>query len=284
MPTSDSPLRAVPRHLRRELAPKGSRYALCIFVINEGERLLTQLDRLEPWSHDVDVIVADGGSVDGSTEPARLARLGVNTLLTKSDTGKLGSQMRMAFAFALERGYEGVIVMDGNNKDGPEAIPEFVRALESGVDHVQGSRFVPGGRAINTPPARYWGVRLLHAPVMSIASRFRYTDTTNGFRAYSRKFLTAPRVAVFREVFTSYELHYYLALQAARLDFQVREIPVTRAYPAHGPTPSKIHGLSGNLNILRTLWRVCTGQFNPTSEEIGNASAAEQAPSARRAA
>lgn len=229
-----------------------------------------------PWAGAVDVILADGGSTDGSTELQRLARLGVNTLLTKTDTGKLGSQMRMAFAFALERGYEGVIVMDGNNKDGPEAIPSFVAALDSGFDHVQGSRFVTGGRAINTPAARYWGVRLLHAPVLSIASRFRYTDTTNGFRAYSRKFLTDPRIAMFRDVFTSYELHYYLALQAPRQGFRVKEIPVTRAYPAHGPTPSKIHGLSGNINILRTLWRVCAGQFNPTPDEMRLARAIEQ--------
>ncbi len=54
--------RAVPRHDRLELAPKGSRYALCVFVINEGERLLAQLGRMRPWSSVVDIIVADGGA------------------------------------------------------------------------------------------------------------------------------------------------------------------------------------------------------------------------------
>lgn len=270
-PNTRNVVRAVPRHERLELAPKAGRYALCVFVINEGERLLTQLERMRPWSSVVDIVIADGGSVDGSTEPGRLASLGVNTLLTKRDVGKLGSQMRMAFAFALERGYEGVIVMDGNNKDGPEAIPEFVKALDAGVDHAQGSRFVPGGRAINTPTARYWGVRLLHAPLLSAASRHRHTDTTNGFRAYSGRLLRDARIAVFRDVFTSYELHYYLALRSARLGFRMCEIPVTRAYPPHGPTPSKIHGLSGNLGILKTLWRVCAGRFNPTAAEMQHA-------------
>lgn len=275
-----------PAYDRVELAPRSARYALCIFVINEGERLLTQLARMKPWMNTVDVIVADGGSKDGSTETTRLASLGVKTLLTKTGPGKLGAQMRMAFADCLAQGYEGVIVMDGNNKDGPEAIPAFVAALEGGIDHVQGSRFVPGGKAINTPTARYWGVRLLHAPMLSIAARHRYTDTTNGFRAYSRKFLMDPQVAVFREVFAGYELHYYLALQASRRGYAIREIPVTRAYPAHGPTPSKIHGFSGNLKILGTLWDVCVGKYSPTAAEIAAAGQAESQSGrpARRAA
>ena len=261
----------VPRYEVHELAPRAARYALCVFVINEGARLLSQLEKMHPWLNDVDLIVADGGSTDGSTEPNRLAQLGVRTLLIKTQAGKLGSQMRMAFAYCLSQGYAGVIVMDGNDKDSPVAIPRFIGGLEIGLDHVQGSRFVRGGRAINTPAARYLGVRLLHAPLISLAARYRYTDTTNGFRAYSRRLLLDPRIALFRPCFTSYELHYYLAIQAARLGFRISEIPVTRAYPAQGPTPSKIHGWRGNVSILRTVWNVCRGQYRPTQEEIERA-------------
>ncbi len=100
---------------------------------------------------------------------------------------------------------------------------------------MQGSRFVPGGRAVRTPWARYLGIRLLHAPLISLAAGHRYTDTTNGFRAYSARFLSDPRVAPFRDVFSAYELHYYLAIRAARLGFRVAELPVTRTYPSHGP-------------------------------------------------
>jgi dolichol-phosphate mannosyltransferase len=265
-----SAIRQVPTYRADELSGRRNRYALCLFVINEGDRLLAQLGRMQPWMSQVDVVVADGGSTDGSTETGRLARLGVNCLLTKTGPGKLGAQMRMAFAWCLDRGYEGVIVMDGNNKDGPEAIDRFIAALDSGVDHAQGSRFIRGGRAINTPPARYWGVRLLHAPLLSAASRYWYTDTTNGFRAYSQRLLVDPQIDLFRAVLAGYELHYYLAMQAARRGYVVREVPTTRAYPAHGPTPSKIHGLSGNLRILKTLWDVCTGKYSPCPPATAN--------------
>jgi hypothetical protein len=106
-------------------------------------------------------------------------------------------------------------------------------------------------------------VKLLHAPLISLAARHRYTDTTNGFRAYSRRLLLDDRVAPFREVFSRYELHYYLAIRAARLGYRVCEVPVTRCYPAGEAAPTKISPLRGNWLILRTLAAACFHRFDP---------------------
>jgi hypothetical protein len=240
-----------------------ARFCACVFVLNEGPRIHAQLRRMRPHVGRVDLVVADGGSTDGALAPDFLQSCGVRALLTKRGPGRLSAQMRMALAYALFRGYEGAVVMDGNDKDDPAAIPDFVRLLQSGYDHVQGSRYMPGGRAVNTPLSRHLAVRWLHAPLVSLAAGRRYTDTTNGFRAYSRRLLRDPRVAPFRDVFSGYELHYYLAIRAARLGFRVCETPVTRAYPPGGPTPTKIRGLRGNLHILRTLWKACRHRFDP---------------------
>jgi dolichol-phosphate mannosyltransferase len=257
----------VPAYSAREFRPRQARYAVCIFVLNEGDRLLAQLDRMRPLADCVDIIVADGGSTDGATEHAKLHAMGVNTLLVKTGPGKLSAQMRMALAHCCAREYAGVIVMDGNNKDDPAAITQFTKALDEGWDHIQGSRFIPGGQAIHTPWSRWLAIRLVHAPLVSLSAGFRYTDTTNGFRAYSRRLLTDRRVAPFRDEFSAYELHYYLAIRAARLGFRVKEVPVTRAYPAEGKTPTKIHGLSGNLRVLKTLLAACLHGFDPKLEE-----------------
>lgn len=257
----------LPAYEAFELRPRRARYALCVFVLNEGERLMKQLARMAPWVADVDIVVADGGSSDGSNRPEVLAERGVTTLLIKRGPGRLSAQMRMAMGHALRAGYEGALVMDGNNKDDPAAIPRLVRALDEGTDHAQGSRFVAGGKAINTPPVRYWAIKLVHAPLLSLASGFRYTDTTNGFRGYSRRFLLDPRVQPFRGIFNNYELHYYLALRAAELGFAVREVPTTRAYPKAGKTPTKIHGWRGNVQVLRTLLEVCFRKFHPPESE-----------------
>src|SRR5687768_9811358 len=224
----------VPPFTITAFSPRRSRYCVCVFVLNEGKKIIAQLDRMRPVASTTDIIIADGGSTDGALSDSVMRAAGVRALLVKTGPGRLSAQMRMALAYAMREGYEGVITIDGNNKDDPSAIPSFVRALDGGADHIQGSRFIPGGHAINTPPVRWLAVRLIHAPLISLSARKRYTDTTNGFRAYSRRFLLDERVAPFREVFSAYELHYYLAIRAARLGFRVMELPVTRAYPSYG--------------------------------------------------
>lgn len=256
----------VPAYNVDALTPKQHDYCVCVFVINEGEKIRKQLQKMRPLIDSVDIIIADGGSTDGSLDLEYLREQKVSALLTKTGPGKLSAQMRMAFAYAMEQGYQGVVAIDGNNKDDPSAIPAFVDALKQGYDHIQGSRFIPGGKAINTPLSRLLGLKILHAPLISLSSGFRYTDTTNGFRGYSRKLLLDDRVLPFRDVFLAYELHYYLAIRAARLGFRIIELPVTRRYPSSGKTPTKISPLKGNLMILDTLFKACLRKFDPVNE------------------
>src|SRR5262245_8231996 len=174
--------RQVPTFTAAEFAPRAADYCVCVFVINENGKLHKQLAAMQPHTANVDVVIADGGSTDGSTDHEKLRSLGVNTLLTKTGPGKLGAQMRMAFAWALDRGYKGVVCIDGNGKDGPDAIPRFVEKLEEGYDHVHGSRFLAGGVCEDLPLSRWLGLKVLHAPLTSLPSRSSYSDTTRRFR------------------------------------------------------------------------------------------------------
>jgi len=253
----------VPAHERHIFTPRRHRYCIAVFVINEGERVRRQLRAMALLADRIDVVVADGGSTDGSLALDTLGEFKLRALLVKRGPGRLSAQMRMAFAFAIDERYDGVVVIDGNGKDDVSAVPRFIELLDEGYDHVQGSRYIPGGRGINTPVTRTLGVRLLHAPLISLAARQRYTDTTNGFRAYSRRLLTDPRVQPLRDVFAGYELHYYLAIRAARLGFRVIETPVTRTYPAGEKAPTKIRPLRGNVMVLRALMATVLGRLDP---------------------
>ncbi|MBQ9836021.1 MAG: glycosyltransferase family 2 protein [Akkermansia sp.] len=229
-------------------------------IINEGERIAHQLERARVARiHDVvDIVICDGGSTDGSVECDALKKMHINTLLIKKGAGKQGAQLRMGFFWALQRGYD-----DGNNKDSIESIPLFIQKLEQGYDFVQGSRFIRGGIAINTPLIRYIAVRLIHAPVISHTARFWFTDTTNAFRAYSLRYLKDPRVKVFRDNFVSYELLAYLSVRATQLGYSACEVPVTRAYPPVGKTPTKISFFKGNWELMKTLFLNWMGRYNP---------------------
>jgi glycosyltransferase involved in cell wall biosynthesis len=181
---------------------KKNPWCVVIPVINEGDRITNLLSRMAALNvaSYADIIIIDGGSKDGSLALEKLKSNGVSGLLLKTGAGKLSAQLRCAYAFALEQGYSGIITIDGNDKDDPEAIPRFISAMEEGVDFVQASRFISGGVAENTPKSRHFAIRLIHAPLLSISSGFKWTDTTQGFRAYSSKMLLDPKVAPFRNI------------------------------------------------------------------------------------
>jgi glycosyltransferase involved in cell wall biosynthesis len=247
-----------------EFATSSTKYCVVIPVLNEGERIRAELEEMA--HHRIpgiaDILILDGGSTDGSTESSLLRSYGVRALLAKKGPGRLSAQLRMGYAWALLQGYQGVITIDGNHKDGVDAIPSFIRELEGGWDFVQGSRFIAGGKAINTPWMRRLAIRLVHAPLLSLSAGFCYTDTTNGFRAYSRRLLLDPRVRPFRNMFATYELLAYLSVRAPRTGHRTKEIGVTRRYPAVG-VPTKITFFKGNLDLLRILFKVVLGRFNP---------------------
>ncbi len=245
------------------LAAKRHAHVLVIPVINEGDRIRRQLARIAACSPQADIVIADGGSTDGSLEHDFLSQAGVRALLTEKGPGKLSGQLRRAYGWCLEEGYDGIVTMDGNDKDGVEAIDAFVAKLEQGYDYVQGSRYLRGGQASNTPLDRALAGRLIHAPLLSLASRRWYTDTTNGFRAYSSGYLRDARVQPLRELFHTYSLLFYLTVRAEQLGLRTCEIPVSRAYPVGERTPTKISGMRHRMAMLVELLDVVRGRYDP---------------------
>ena len=126
------------------------------------------------------------------------------------DQGKLSSQLRCAYSFALEEKYNGFITIDGNNKDDPNLVIDFIKYLDKGYDFIQASRFIKNGKGINTPILRHFAIKFIHAPILSFFSNFHWTDTTQGYRAYSRKIFEDRLILPFRNIFNSYELLCYL--------------------------------------------------------------------------
>jgi len=255
----------VPKFEAREYGRKSKDYVLLIPIINEGERIHTELKRAQnnKISNYVDIVICDGDSTDGSTTDNIMKSLEVNTLLIKKDDGKQGAQLRMGIFWALERGYNGIITIDGNNKDSIEDVPKFIEKIEAGYDFIQGSRFIKGGHAINTPLIRMLSVKFIHAPIISLTAHQRFTDTTSAYRGYSRRYLEDERVQPLRDVFMTYELLAYLSVRATQLGMKACEIPVTRAYPKNGKTPTKISFLKGNGELLKILFKNALGAYNP---------------------
>jgi dolichol-phosphate mannosyltransferase len=254
----------VPAYEQRLWLGRQHPWCVVIPVINEGERIRNLLARMASLGIPAiaDIVIVDGGSKDGSLELGALQQAGVRGLLLKTGPGKLSAQLRCGYAFVLEQGYEGIVTIDGNDKDDPEAIPRFIQALKDGADFVQASRYVAGGVAENTPKSRDFAIRFIHAPMLSVASGFHWTDTTQGFRAYSRRMMLDPQLAPFRDVFATYELLAYLSYRAPRLGYKCVELATARRYPK-GEVPTKISSVRGNLAVLKVLVKTCLSHYNP---------------------
>jgi len=256
-------IEGVPDFTAEVFTEKRTKYCALIPILNEESYIFLELARAK--EHGVpdicDIIICDGGSTDNSAEPGALREHGVNALLIKTGPGRQSAQLRMGLWWALERGYEGFITIDGNNKDSIEDIPRFIEKLEAGYDFVQGSRYLPGGQAINTPKLRHFAIKLMHAPIISLTAGYRFTDSTNAFRAHSKRYIVHPDVQPFRDIFVNQELLAYLSVRASQLKLRVCEIPVTRAYPKTGKIPTKISPVRGNALLLSILIKNLFGRY-----------------------
>ena len=253
----------VPTHDKFEYQEKKFDFCVVIPVLNESFRIQNQIKEMINCGVDqiADIIISDGDSTDGSLDHDFLKSHNINSLLIKKDKGKLSSQLRIAYYYAIKRGYEGIVTIDGNNKDSVESIKEFIVLLNKGYDFIQGSRFLPGGKELNTPIIRKYAIKYLHVPIINYLSNYCFTDTTNGFKAYISKFLCSRKVNPFRNIFTDYDLLYYLTVMAPKLKFKVKEIAVSRSYPSKGPIPTKLSIFRGSYLMLKPLFLLFIGYY-----------------------
>jgi len=229
------------------------RHVVYIFAFNERPLLTQLLDRFPPpGARNFDLMLGDDGSTDGTAAADLVAKYGIRGVTRLKRNGGLSQNIMVAIRWLSSQNYQGVIFINGNNRDGPDAIPEFIRKLDEGCGYVQGSRFVAGGRQVNTPWIRYLAIRLLHAPLFSLASLKWITDTTNGFRAFSTAFLNDPRVDAFQPAFVKYEIEQYLGWKAIRLGYRATEIGVSRIYPV-GQFTSHIRPGWGWVSMFKPL-------------------------------
>lgn len=198
---------------------------------NEAEALPGVLAELRATCPDVDVVVVDDGSTDGTAEVAREA--GVVVLRLPFNLG-IGGALRVGFRFAVQEGYERAFQFDADGQHDPTQVKVLLDALDEGADMVVGSRFSGTGeyrvgrsRGVAMAFLR-WGLRRL--------SGRRFTDTSSGFRAFNRRVLV-----LFATEYPSEYMESVEALVIALRDgCDVREVPVVMRERAAG-RPSNRH-------------------------------------------
>jgi hypothetical protein len=132
-----------------------------------------------------DILVVNDGSTDMTSEIAKA--LGVDVIDLPYNIG-IGGAVQTGFLFALQGGYDAAIQFDGDGQHHADQIEKILKPFFSGnADLVVGSRFLSEGGFTSSVQRRI-GSRILSFVVSAIVG-IRITDTTSGFRAYSRKTL-----------------------------------------------------------------------------------------------
>lgn len=62
-------------------------------------------------------------------------------------------------------------------------------------------------------------------PLLSLSSGFKYTETMSAFRGFSMRVIDDERLNIFRDIFQSWELQWYMANTIPKLGYRVIEIP-----------------------------------------------------------
>ena len=227
------------------MPPQSGGVTVVIPTFNEAESIAAVIAEL-PRGIVNRIIVADGGSTDGTPEKARLAG---------ADVIAAGRGYGLACLKGAQAADSGSIVvfMDGDGADDPAAMEALVAPIRAGAyDFVIASR----ARGEREPGSMAWH-QLLAGRVAGFLTRLlygvRYTDMC-AYRAIRRDTLFALGM---REL--TYGWNLEMQMRVARAGLRVLEVPV--AYRRRIGGQSKVAGtLRGSINaglkIMSTFARV----------------------------
>jgi glycosyltransferase involved in cell wall biosynthesis len=196
--------------------------------------VVTEIRAFDPG---FDVVVIDDGSTDQTAAAAAAA--GAFVVSLPFNLG-IGAAVQTGFKFALERGYELAVRLDGDGQHDPAELPKLLAVLDRDeADVVVGSRFAGGEGAQRSSRTRRLGI-VFFARLVSLLTRQRVTDTTSGFQALNRR-----GVAVFAADYP----HDYPEVEATVMVHKHRlrlvEVPVTMREREHGES---------SITLLRSIY------------------------------
>ena len=228
-----------------------TRTLVIIPTYDERESLPLQVDAVRDVAPEVDILVVDDASPDGTGQwaDARSAQDPHVHVLHRPGKQGLGAAYLAGFAWGLARGYDVLVEMDADGSHRAQDLP-VVLAAPGPWDLAIGSRWVPSGAVENWPAHRRLlstGANTYVRAMLGIPVR----DSTAGFRAY--------RASALRDLdlegvaSQGYCFQIDMAWRVLQAGGRVVEVPITFVEREHGM--SKMSGAIIREALVKvTLW------------------------------
>jgi dolichol-phosphate mannosyltransferase len=236
-----------------EDSPELGRLVMVMPTYNEALNLRVVLERLRRAERDVDVLIVDDNSPDGTgIIGAELAAAdSAISVLHRPVKEGLGAAYLHGFRVALDRGYDVIGEMDADGSHQPEQLHRLLEALPH-ADLVIGSRWVPGGSIVNWPLRRellsragnFYTRALLGIPVR---------DATAGYRLFRRT--TLEQIGLESTVSSGYVFQAELAYRTLREGLRVVEVPIDFVERERGDSKMSPHVAVESLRRI-TRWGI----------------------------
>lgn len=191
---------------------------------NERDNLPPLVAKLLSLPVEVDLLVVDDNSPDGTGQIADdlAAKHPQVKVLHRSEKNGLGRAYCAGFAWALERGYEYIMEMDGDFSHNPDDIAKFLEAAKD-ADLVIGSRYCNGIRVINWPLTRLM-LSMGAGMYVRIITGMPFSDPTGGFKCFRRHALKSIDLENVRS--NGYSFQIELTHKLWRQGMKVVEVPI----------------------------------------------------------
>jgi len=205
--------------------PPLRRVAVLVPTFNERDTLPVTVRRVREVVPDVDILVLDDNSPDGTGDVADALAAADPRVQVLHRAGKegLGAAYLAGFRQVLAAGYDAVVEMDADGSHRAEDLPRLLAAAEH-ADAVIGSRWVRGGSVLNWP---------VHRKALSVGGNLYVklllgmpvNDATAGFRVYRADALRA--MGLEGVASQGYCFQTDLTWRAVRAGLTVVEVPIT---------------------------------------------------------
>ncbi len=228
---------------------------LLVFVVayNAEKTIAAVLSRI-PRSllpRRTDILVIDDASSDDTVTEARrhaeeLEGLSVKVLFNPVNQGYGGNQ-KLGYQYAVDKGYDAVVLLHGDGQYAPERMPEVVAPVLSGEsDACFGSRMIEPGAARRggMPLYKYLGNKALTRFQNGVLGT-SLSEFHSGYRAYSTKALS--RIPFHRN---SNDFHFdtEIIIQLLAGEMKIKEVPIPTYY---GDEICYVNGIKYAWDVFR---------------------------------